>query len=465
MDLVKSRANKINLIVIAMVLAVMHLLALTTIQAATYAGENGKVAFVSNRGGTYDLFTMNADGSNQQLLLTDTGNIVNLAWSQDGTKIAYTSDESGDGEEIYVVNADGTNNTQLTDNVFDDTGPSWSPDGTKIAFASIRDGDWEIYTMNADGTNQTRLTNQASIDRDATWSPDGSKIAFETQRDGNFNIYTVDADGTNPTQVTSDAASDVDPSWSPDGTKIAFASIRDGDWEVFTMDPDGTNIAQITTDSDTNYEPSYTPEGDAIIFTTNRDGNSEIYTMGTNGSAQTNIMNAAGSSELVADMQPLNANPDLGSDSATLQEGETSVTINVLDNDEDAYGTVDPSSVSVTSQGSHGTAVSNGDGTITYSLNDAASTQSSSVFAALFNSLFPTASAQSSSDSFSYEACSSVSGNLCSSSTVTIDLSLTGVPNTGVKPVDNTAGYLFVVTGALLVAGTMTVNAAKKRQK
>jgi Tol biopolymer transport system component len=81
---------------------------------------------------------------------------------EDG-KIAFSSDRDGN-TEIYVMNAqDGSNQTNLTMNPAFDFDPSWSPDGTKIAFSSDRDGNTEIYVMNAqDGSNQARLTDNAA---------------------------------------------------------------------------------------------------------------------------------------------------------------------------------------------------------------------------------------------------------------------------------------------------------------
>jgi TolB protein len=80
------------------------------------------------------------------------------------------SDRDGD-YEIYLMNADGSNQTRLTNNPASDGWPCFSPDGTKIAFESLRDGDPEIYVMNADGSNQTRITNNPAYDGHPSWGP------------------------------------------------------------------------------------------------------------------------------------------------------------------------------------------------------------------------------------------------------------------------------------------------------
>ncbi|MBI2448752.1 PD40 domain-containing protein [Candidatus Pacearchaeota archaeon] len=86
------------------------------------------------------------------------------------SKIAFVSQRDGN-HEIYTMNPDGTEQRRLTNNNAEDMYPSWSPDGKKIVFESDRDGNYEIYIMNSDGSEQADLTNNKDWDWMPSWSP------------------------------------------------------------------------------------------------------------------------------------------------------------------------------------------------------------------------------------------------------------------------------------------------------
>jgi Tol biopolymer transport system component len=267
---------------------------------ATFPGENGKIAFASQRdappGTTSEIYVMNADGSGQTNISNNPATDSHPDWSPDGTKIAFGTNRDGN-EEIYVMNADGSGQTRLTNTEpgVGDYYPDWSPDGTKITFMSTRDGNGEIYVMNADGSNPTRLTNNPWEDELPAWSPDGTKIAFGSNRDGDHagEIYVMNADGSNPTRLTTSPNFDGYPDWSPDGTKIAFSSSRDSNAEIYVMNADGSNPTRLTTTSPANeFITSWSPDGTKIAFDSNKDDDSnpnsgfEIYVMNADGTSQ-----------------------------------------------------------------------------------------------------------------------------------------------------------------------------------
>ena len=251
--------------------------------------QNGKIAYDSYRDDNDEIYVMNADGTNQTRLTTNTSLDSRPSWSPDSKKIAFYSNRDGNGE-IYVMDADGTNQTRLTTNTEYDVDPAWSSNGTKIAFASVRDDNWEIYVMDADGTNQTRLTTDTEYDGDPTWSPDNSKIAFTSARDGNWEIYVMNSEGTGQTRLTTNTSIDDKPAWSPDGSKIAFTSYREGYdqiSEIYVMNTDGTNQTRLTTNQ--GYAPAWSPDGSKIAFTSYQEGNYDIYIMNANGTNQTRL--------------------------------------------------------------------------------------------------------------------------------------------------------------------------------
>jgi Tol biopolymer transport system component len=258
---------------------------------AAFPGDNGKIAFASDRDGDYEIYVMDADGSNVVQLISNTVDDWAPAWSPDGSKIAFTHEIDGN-LEIYLINSDGSNLTRLTNSSGDDDNPAWSSDGSKIAFDSDRSGTHtDIYVMNADGSNQTLIAINPS-DYSASWSPDGSKIAFHSDRDFNNEIYTMDPDGSNAQRLTNNSDSDVTPDWHPNGSKIVFTSNRGNVSEmIYIMNSDGSNQTQLTNNTDGDFAPAYSPDGTKIIFMRSDGNKTEIFLMNADGSNQTQLTN------------------------------------------------------------------------------------------------------------------------------------------------------------------------------
>jgi Tol biopolymer transport system component/DNA-binding winged helix-turn-helix (wHTH) protein len=255
-----------------------------------WSPDGRTIVFSSNRDGKYEIYLMDADGSNVRRLTNNLADDVNPNWSPDGRRILFDSERDGN-REIYVMDADGGNQVRLTRNNSIDSTATFSPDGSLIAFASNRDTgppynpyNLDIYLMNIDGSNVRRIVDDPEYDVGPQWSPDGSKILFVTGRNGNFDVYEMNADGTGQRNLTADYdKADGAPIWSLDGNTIAFSRRIDGKNQIFVMDAGGGNLKRVTNNGADNELPGWSPDSSRLVFQSDRDGNWEIYTTSVDG--------------------------------------------------------------------------------------------------------------------------------------------------------------------------------------
>ncbi|MCU1678163.1 MAG: exported protein of unknown function, partial [Frankiales bacterium] len=168
---------------------------------------------------------MNTDGVGR-VITSGSGNDVDPAWSPDGTRIAFARGMGGN-YDIWVMNADGSEQIQLTRGPRDERYPSWSPDGARIAYRGYPKitGGTAIFTMDRLGGSQTAVPHTTGGDQPA-WSPDGARIAYTataTADPSDDRIWVIGVGGDSPRQLTNTpGASDRYPAWHPGGSEIAF---------------------------------------------------------------------------------------------------------------------------------------------------------------------------------------------------------------------------------------------------
>ena len=237
------------------------------------AGSGGTVVFVSDRGGTAQVYSMSASAPQTARRLTsDTSAVERPALSADGSQIAYVSRvgpaAAPTSVRIKVIRADGSDPRTLpVEGAID---PAWSPDGTRLAFSSSS----HIWVVNADGTGATQLTNvDRAGDANPTWSPDGSSIAFRRfDSRGVGAIVVMRSDGSDSHAIYSGVAAA--PAWSPDGRLIAFVRLEANSSHIAVMRSDGSGLTVITSGSAWDGRPTWTPDGRSLIFDRDQDGHS-----------------------------------------------------------------------------------------------------------------------------------------------------------------------------------------------
>jgi len=130
-----------------------------------------QVAFVSDRGGIPQLYTMNSDGSSQAKVdLPDMGYVIDPAWSPNGQLLAFSWRRPNGNYDIYVMEIVTRQLVELTRDVGRNERPSWAPDGRHLVFESTRTGTRQIWSMIADGTQARQLTKQGQ-NESPNWSP------------------------------------------------------------------------------------------------------------------------------------------------------------------------------------------------------------------------------------------------------------------------------------------------------
>ena len=135
------------------------------------------------------------------------------SYSPDAKEIVFNSDRGGT-QQLYVMNADGSNVHRISYGEGTYATPVWSPRGDYVAFTKIKDGTFYIGLMRPDGSRE-RLIAQGFLVEGPTWSPNGRFIVFGRQEKGKkAYIYSIDVTGYNERRLETPNEA-TDPTWSP----------------------------------------------------------------------------------------------------------------------------------------------------------------------------------------------------------------------------------------------------------
>ena len=260
------------------------------------SGEPGvfdtRLAFVSNRSGTKELYVMDYDGHGvRRLTTTQSINLV-PAWSPDGRQIAFVSFMERN-PDLFFLSVDSGQLVRLRlpfswRGSFN--GGAWAATGGLFGFGVSREGNSEIYLMAVDGRNLRPITNHFAQDVAPSFAPDGRQVVFVSDRSGNPNLYVTDLKGESVRRLTFEGKYNASPAWSPRGDRIAFACQNDrGRFDICTIAPDGTGLARLTSEGASD-SPTWSPDGRHIAYQSNRDGAYRLWVMNANGTNQRRVL-------------------------------------------------------------------------------------------------------------------------------------------------------------------------------
>ena len=159
-------------------------------------------------------------------------------WSPDGKTLAFVGQRDGEFD-IYSIPAAGGEETRLTTAKGLDDGPEYSPDGKYIYFNSERTGHMQIWRMKANGSEQEQVFSDDLNNWFPHISPDGQWMVFLTyeadvkghpeNKDVMLRLMSLDPKMTDKkitvlAKLFGGQGTINVPSWSPDSKQLAFVS-------------------------------------------------------------------------------------------------------------------------------------------------------------------------------------------------------------------------------------------------
>jgi TolB protein len=237
-----------------------------------WSPDGRRLAFKSNRGGSYNLYVMDADGRNVSRLTDHAGNDHDPSWLPDGNSLVFASDrDRGIGRlDLYRLTLANGSVERLT-NYFDGYAfmPSVSPDGNWVAFVATTfpspDGALNQVHVLELATHMTWPFDATASGCWPNWSPDGQSIAHVSLLQEPSSIHVINSFGEAPQPIAGEPGRwHYYPDWSPDNRLLAISTSpqhHEGeDWDLAIVDPSrGTPIQRITTGAGNDRLPDWKP--------------------------------------------------------------------------------------------------------------------------------------------------------------------------------------------------------------
>jgi hypothetical protein len=260
-----------------------------------------KIAYVQSNGSAHRLGWATASG--QVLNYNLHFRAAAPAWSPDGAKLAFFGEQGiselgtvyGQGNGLWIIDV-GTGQEQnprqlvAQDHI---KNIAWSPDGTKLAF-EVKPPDQTaqvVIVVDASGGRQI----SSFPGGQPAWSANSQKLAIKNCAPA-CGLWQVNFDGSDPQQLTFEAT-DSYPAWSPTGEYLAFTSNRDDNWEVYRLNLTNGQLLRMTHRPATDTTPVFGPCGQDVYLRTDQFGSWWLTVMKLNGDDERKVVEGVGPSD------------------------------------------------------------------------------------------------------------------------------------------------------------------------
>ncbi len=267
-------------------------------KAPRWSHDSTRLAFLSNRGGSWQVWTIQPDGGEATQLTDLPVDLDNLPWSRDGRWLAFTAEVYPDCYD--ATKAEAVFNCTKERDVEKEKKPVKARLYDRLLYRHW-DEWWEgkrshVFVLPAEGGTARDLTpGDASMPpflggaREFDLSPDGKELVFARNTDANAawstnsDVWIVSTDGGEPRRLTTNPAWDGSPQYSPDGRWIAYRAMARTGFEadqtrlvLYDRASGGTRVlAPSFTDSVGDF--LWAPDSQKIYFAADVGGAASIY--------------------------------------------------------------------------------------------------------------------------------------------------------------------------------------------
>ena len=271
--------------------------------------DGARVAFASDRGGSYDVWLLTLESGEVSRLTSGEGNEFMPAWSPDGDRVAYVADAADGGFELRERGADDPAGEARTIASFDApiASPSFSPSGERISLRALVIGE---TSADANGMAPT-ATRLVLVDAETGASTDVEAVQdlfpFRASWiDEDTLVYTGAgglwrqslSDGAEPERVPFEIELTLDrpgyerrayslpesgeeypvkgivhPVTSPDGGSIVYAALGD----LWIVARDGGAPTALTRDEHLDTDPAWSPDSGSLVYSSDRFGSMDLW--------------------------------------------------------------------------------------------------------------------------------------------------------------------------------------------
>jgi tricorn protease len=200
-----------------------------------------------------DLWTVPRQGGEAKRLTAGGGTVSDVAFSPDGSQIAYTGDYDGN-VDVYVMPAAGGQPRRLTYHPDRDEVVGWTPNGDGVVFRSRRKGVTRVarlFSVGLKGGLPTEIPLPTAYE--GSYAPGGERMAYmplapvfrawKRYRGGTTSpIWLVTVASGQVEKVPRTNSNDFDPMWVAE--KLYFLSDRNGPVTLFAYDTKTRTVAQ-----------------------------------------------------------------------------------------------------------------------------------------------------------------------------------------------------------------------------